>query len=134
MKDYYAKETGSYDLGRLALINTFGDHSARYTQLRNIVVNNGFQHIQDSVYRYTDDNGCTLAHAIITVGAISMLPWAGGADAFGNPYITSVRISIQANQFMDVTNFVRGGPVPQIPVNWYVILFYYYICNKIQQV
>ncbi|CAG8721640.1 21514_t:CDS:2 [Gigaspora margarita] len=76
-----------YDLGATALTASFGSSSGHYRQV----------------------------YAINAVIQIRALPWAGGTSPNGAPHIRSIRLSIQVMQYMDLTNFVRGGRLPNIP-------------------
>ena|SRR6266496_4013627 len=102
-----------YDLGASALTASFGSSSSKYRQVVGILQNAGFVRIQYSVFRH--QNGCLLQHAINTVRTIRNLPWAGGTSPGGAPHIRSIIISIQNMAYMDMTNFVRGGRLPNIP-------------------
>ncbi|CAG8739568.1 4834_t:CDS:1, partial [Funneliformis mosseae] len=57
-----------YDLGAHALSDSFGSSSRYYGEIVRILRNGGFNHAQDSIYCHM--RGCTLQHAIQTVGQI----------------------------------------------------------------
>ncbi|KAF0452769.1 hypothetical protein F8M41_001879 [Gigaspora margarita] len=103
-----------YDLGAAALTASFGSSSGYYRQIVSILENAGFVRIQHSIFRHR--YGCLLQHAIYVVIQIRQLPWAGGTSPNGTPHIRSIRLSIQVMQYMDLTNYVRGGRLPNIPV------------------
>lgn len=103
----------SYDLGRRTLINSYGQHTSRYRQFRRQLTANVFVRIQQSSYRHP--GGCSLAACMAVATNLQLLGWTGLQDVNGNPHVRSVRISVQANPFMDITLFVQGGPMPAIP-------------------
>ncbi|RHZ82844.1 hypothetical protein Glove_103g241 [Diversispora epigaea] len=103
-----------YDLGATALTTSFGSNSRHYRQVVTILQNAGFTHIQHSVFRHR--RRCSLQYAIDVVGQIRQLPWARGTSPNEAPHIRSIRLSIQAMQYMDLTNYARGGRLPNIPV------------------
>ncbi|CAG8751569.1 11621_t:CDS:1, partial [Dentiscutata erythropus] len=82
-------------------------------QVVGILQNAGFVRIQHSIFRH--GGGCHLQHAINAVVQIRHLPWAGGTSPNGDPHIRSLRLSIQIMPYMDLTNYVRGGPQPNFP-------------------
>ncbi|CAG8679342.1 5191_t:CDS:1 [Gigaspora rosea] len=102
-----------YDLGAIALTASFGSNSRHYRQVVSLLQTAGFVRIQHSIFRHR--SGCVLQHAINVVVLIRQLPWAGGTSPNGAPHIRSIRLSIQVMQYMDLTNYVRGGRLPNIP-------------------
>ncbi|KAF0552470.1 hypothetical protein F8M41_021786 [Gigaspora margarita] len=102
-----------YDLGATALSASFGSNASKYREIVSILEAAGFVRIQCSIFRHR--RGCLLQHAINTVRLIRRLSWARGTSPNGAPHIRSVIISIQIMPYLDVTNFVRGGRLPNIP-------------------
>ncbi|CAB4419989.1 unnamed protein product [Rhizophagus irregularis] len=102
-----------YDLGASALTNSYGNHSAAYRQLTELLTSLGFVMIQQSVYRHAA--GCILAHTCAAIVHISGFAWAPG-NFQGSPHVREIRIAIQVSPAMVMTTFVQGGNFPAIPL------------------
>ncbi|PKY52715.1 hypothetical protein RhiirA4_425483 [Rhizophagus irregularis] len=96
-----------YDLGASALTNSYGNHSAAYRQLTELLTSLGFVMIQQSVYRHAA--GCILAHTCAAIVHISGFAWAPG-NFQGSPHVREIRIAIQVSPAMVMTTFVQGDP------------------------
>ncbi|GBB95029.1 hypothetical protein RclHR1_24630003 [Rhizophagus clarus] len=102
-----------FDLGATALRRSYGSHSRAYQDISQIMAYYGFVRIQYSVYRHP--TGCPLMIACAAIINIRGLHWTAG-NFQGNPHVREIRIAIQRSQAMVMTPFVRGGPLPFIPL------------------
>ncbi|KAL1914105.1 uncharacterized protein VTP21DRAFT_1498 [Calcarisporiella thermophila] len=71
-------------------------------------------HMRQSVYRH--QSGCALVIVLAILRGIRALLWVNGHSPNGSSHLISIRVSVQDADFMDFTQFVRGGDMPVIPI------------------